>query len=82
MVGLLQDLDLAIGPLRIGRVLECIEYFLKRVHFLANSVLDFPDVAVRSRPHLLQDVEFFEHMILYLTTLRFHQLSNYIRYSN
>lgn len=82
MVGLLQDLDLPVGPLRIGRVLECVEYFLKCVHFLRDSVLDLPNVAVRPRPYLFEDVEFFEHMILYLTTLRFHQLSNYICYSN
>lgn len=59
---LLQDLDLAVGPLRVGGVLEGIEYLLEGVDPLDGFLLYFPDVAVGSRAHLLEDGETFKQM--------------------
>lgn len=46
VVGLLQDLDLAVSTLGIGGVLESIEDFLKGIDFFIKTILHFPHVAV------------------------------------
>lgn len=57
MVELLEDLDFSIGALRIGCMLKCIEYFLKREDALRGLLFHLPDMAVCPRAYLLQDVE-------------------------
>lgn len=61
---LLQNLDLSIGALGVGGVLEGIEDLLQGHHLLGPLILHLPDVAVSARTHLLQHVESTEDMAL------------------
>lgn len=78
MVCLFQNLDFSIGSLSIGGMLESIKYFFKGIDLFGYTVLYFPNVPIRSRSNLLQDVEFFQHMVFNLASLSLHYLYNYI----
>lgn len=57
VVQLPQDLDLSVGALRIGGVLEGVEDLLEREHLLRRLLLHLPHVSVGTGAHLLQDAE-------------------------
>lgn len=57
VVQLAQDLYLAVGALRVGGVLESIEYLLQRQHATRPLLFHLPDVAVGTGTHLLYHCE-------------------------
>lgn len=64
MLELLQNLDLAVGALGVGGVLEGVEDLLQSHHLLRPLVLHLPHVTVSARTHLLQHVEPTEDVAL------------------
>lgn len=66
VVELLEKHYLAVGALRIGRVLESIEDLLEGQHFLGFLVFDLPDLTVGSATDFLDDLIPFEDVFLYL----------------
>ncbi len=55
--GLFEDLDLAVGALGIGGVLEGVKNLFEGVYFFIVFLLDFPDVAIGARADFLDDIE-------------------------
>ena len=54
---LFEDLDLAVGALGIGGVLEGVKNLFEGVYFFIVFLLDFPDVAIGARADFLDDIE-------------------------
>jgi hypothetical protein len=57
VVQLAQDLYLAVGALRVGGVLEGVEYLLQRQHATRSLLFHLPDVTVGTGTHLLDHRE-------------------------
>jgi len=48
VVELTENLDLAVGALCVGCMLEGIEYFFECVYFFIEFLLDFPNMSIGS----------------------------------
>lgn len=57
MFGLFEDLNLAVGALGVGRVLEGVEDFFKCKYFFGGLFLYFPDMPVGPRAYFFDHVE-------------------------
>jgi hypothetical protein len=65
----LQEHYLAVGPLRVSRVLEGVEVFLQSEKLAALPILHLPDDAVSTTTDFLDDFEAFAYVRLNLLVL-------------
>jgi len=63
---LLKEHNLSVGPLGIGLVTECVEYFLESDHFLGLSVGGLPHDAVGALAESFLYLVALDDVILYL----------------
>lgn len=70
VLGLFENLDLAIGALCVGGMLKGVKYLFECVYFFGGFFLHFPYMSIGTGSYFFYDIKAPENMTLYVSGIR------------